>query len=279
MYILADIGGTKTRIATSEDLSTFSEPVIFDTVAEYENGLPYFIEQVKAAAQGKSIDRLVIGMPGTPAKDHRSTFISGASTILSWSGKAIAERIGNELGTDVTMENDTALVGLGEAMFGAGKGADIVVYITVSTGVGGVRIVGGTIDRVARGSEMGGQYLSMEPMLSLENLVSGTAIRSKYGKHPKELGKESPVWEELARILAFGLHNSLLHWSPERVVLGGSMFNEIGISVERVQHYLTEINVKMPVLPEIVHSSLGDVGGLYGGLARLTQLRSSNGTA
>ena len=40
-------------------------------------------------------------------------------------------------------------------------------------------------------------------------------------------------WEELAETFAIGLHNTILHWSPDRVVLGGSMFNEIGISVER----------------------------------------------
>jgi hypothetical protein len=89
--------------------------------------------------------------------------------------------------------------------------------------------------------------------------------------HPRDLGKDSPVWEELSNILAFGLYNSLLHWSPDRVVLGGSMFNEIGISADRVKEHIDEINVKLPEIPDIVHSALGDFGGLYGGLALLKQ--------
>jgi hypothetical protein len=51
------------------------------------------------------------------------------------------------------------------------------------------------------------------------------------------------------------------------------MFNEVGISVERVRVHVGEIMRKFPAVPEIVHSKLGDVGGLWGGVARLKQLR------
>jgi len=80
------------------------------------------------------------------------------------------------------------------------------------------------------------------------------------------------VWEELAQLFAYGLHNTILHWSPDRVVLGGSMFNEVGISVERVRAHVAEIMRKFPEVPEIVHSQLGDIGGLWGGVARLKQI-------
>ena len=81
------------------------------------------------------------------------------------------------------------------------------------------------------------------------------------------------MWEELARHTAIGVHNSILHWSPDRVVLGGSMFNEIGIPVERVKFHLQGIMRAFRAIPEIVHSQLGDVGGLWGGMARLKQLK------
>lgn len=274
MFVVADIGGTKTRIAASADLETFGEPVIFDTEHEYKKGLRLFIDNVKSLTGGQPIERMCVALPGTPCVDHLCSFISGAGTLTDWSNKTIVKDLEAALGTKVRLENDTALVGLGEAVSGAGSGADIIVYVTVSTGVGGARIVDGSIDRVARGSEMGGQYLTALPLRSLEDLVSGTAVRKKYGKHPKELGMDSPVWEELAETLAVGLYNSLLHWSPNRVVIGGSMLNEIGISVDRVAYHIKKINVKLPVVPEIVHSSLGDVGGLWGGLARLKQLRA-----
>lgn len=273
MYIVADVGGTKTRIAKSADLASFDEPQIFDTVTPYDAGILSLIERVRAVSGGEKIEQIAMGLPGTQARDHRSAFISGTATLDGWSGKPVVDELEAALSTQVTFENDTAMVGLGEAVSGAGRGVSIVVYVTVSTGVGGVRIVDGRLDPVSHGSEMGGQYLGMDAAHTLEGLVSGNAVYRKYGKHPKELGKESPVWEELAEILAYGLYNSLVHWSPDCVVLGGSMFNEIGISVERVRAHLARINVKLPEVPEMVHSALGDIGGLYGGLARLKQLR------
>jgi hypothetical protein len=50
------------------------------------------------------------------------------------------------------------------------------------------------------------------------------------------------------------------------------MFNDIGIPVDRVKFHVAEIMRKFPSVPEIVHSQLGDLGGLWGGIARLKQL-------
>ena len=54
------------------------------------------------------------------------------------------------------------------------------------------------------------------------------------------------------------------------------MFNEVGISVPSVERHVKEIMVKFPVVPEIVHSALGDVGGLHGGLELLRQRGFTN---
>ena len=66
-----------------------------------------------------------------------------------------------------------------------------------------------------------------------------------------------------------GVHNTILHWAPDVVVLGGSMFNDTGISVDRVRAHLADITKKIPTLPELKHGALGDIGGLWGGLALL----------
>jgi predicted NBD/HSP70 family sugar kinase len=271
MYIVADIGGTNTRITSCKNLEAFGEPSIYDTPHDYDTGIATLIEHAREHAAGEPIDRMMVGIPGTQSSDHRCTFISGTGTLAGWSKQAIADDLEKALNAKVWMENDAALCGLGEAVYGAGKGAGIVAYFTVSTGVGAVRILDQRIERMVYGAEVGGQYLSVAHDKTLEQLVSGTAVYEAYGVHPRELGKESPVWEELAQVLAVGVYNSLLHWSPERVVFGGSMFNEIGISVDRVRAHVEEINVKLPAVPEFVHSALGNIGGLWGGLARLKQ--------
>lgn len=268
MYIVADIGGTKMRIAGAATFDRFQDPVVLDTPQSYAEGLAVFTATATKIAQGNPVDKVVAGVPAVLFDKRR---IVTAPHLPDWDGHNFADDIERELSTEAILENDTALVGLGEAAFGAGAGAPIVAYITVSTGVNGARFVDGVLDRSARGFEIGGQYLSMDPMLTLEDMVSGSAVHKHFGVHPRELGKDSPVWEELSRTFAFGLHTTVLHWSPDRVVLGGSMFNPIGIPVERVKFHLADIMRKFSEIPEIVHSSLGDLGGLYGGLAMIKQ--------
>ena len=147
----------------------------------------------------------------------------------------------------------------------------MVVYITVSTGVNGGRVANGRLDKGRQGFEIGGQYLNIDPTINFEDMVSGSAVQKQYGKHPKELGKDNPLWDELAVLCAFGVHNTILHWQPDVVVLGGSMFNEIGISVPKVAENVKKIMKKSPHVPDIVHSALGDLGGLWGSLALLRQ--------
>lgn len=261
MYVVVDIGGTKTRVAASGDLTSLGEPIIIDTPQSYEEGMSCVAEAARTVSGG-AIERMAIGLPG-------------GRNLPDWRGKPLAADVETRLGAPVVLENDAALVGLGEAVFGAGKGADIVAYLTVSTGVNGARIVHGRIDASHQGFEIGGQYLSIgEEPQTLESLISGRAISERFDvASPKDLGKEHEVWEELARTLAFGVHNTILHWSPERVVIGGSMMNEIGISVPRVETHVRSIMQKFATVPLIVHSGLKDLGGLWGALALISQQR------
>ncbi len=275
MYIVADIGGTKMRIAKSDDLKSFGDPIIQETPQEYPAGIELITSTVHdLVGAGAHIEGVAIGIAGPLSADKRSVF---KTPHLHWDGRNVADDLERTLNSKVYLENDVALVGLGEAVAGAGAGSSIVAYVTVSTGVNGVRIVDGNIDRTAEGFEIGGQFLSVEePRLTLEDMVSGTAISHAFGKAPRDIPKDDPVWAELAEIMAYGLHNTIVHWSPNRVVLGGSMFNEIGISVPAVEQHVKRIMTKFPITPEIVHSALGDVGGLHGGLELLRQKAGHN---
>lgn len=268
MNIFADIGGTKMRVASSADLENLSDPLIMDTHPEYAGGMAALSDAIRSLAKGEKIDHIVADITGIISQDKKVPLTS--PHLPDWREKPLAADLEAAFSAPVELVNDTALVGLGEAVFGAGKGEPIVVYMTVSTGVGGVRIVDGKIDRAAWGFEIGGQYLFIDGNArSLEDIISGTAISEKYGKPPKEIEKDSPVWEELSLYMAYGVHNAILHWSPTKVVLGGSMLNEIGIPVDRVETHVKEIMRKVHEVPPIVHSSLKDFGGLWGGMAYL----------
>lgn len=272
MYIVGDIGGTKTRMARSYDLETVDDPLVVDTPERYDEGIAEIVGLAKELSKSEKIEAMSLDITGLISSDGTTPLTT--PHLPGWKEKPLGRELEAALSARVHLLNDSAQVGLGEAVYGAGKGASIVAYVTVSTGIGGVRIVDGNIDPAAQGFEIGGQYLFIggNPK-TLEELVSGRAVEEKYEVHPKLIEKDSPVWEELARTFAYGLHNTILHWSPHRVVLGGSMFNDVGISVERVKAHVADIMTKFPEVPEIVHSQFGDLGGLWGGIARLKQLQ------
>jgi predicted NBD/HSP70 family sugar kinase len=172
-------------------------------------------------------------------------------------------------GAAVYIENDAAVVGLGEANWGAGRGFEIVAYVTVSTGVGGAKIVNGKIDEHAIGFEPGKQIIDVNTGKTLEQMISGKSLAERTGKLPKEITDEG-VWDTEAWILAVGLNNMIVEWSPNCVVLGGSMITgEPAIPIIKTEKYLKEILKIFPEIPTLRKAELGDFGGLYGALAYL----------
>jgi predicted NBD/HSP70 family sugar kinase len=272
MFIVVDIGGTKTRVARSRDLETLDQTVIVATPNDYRSGRDRLIALAQELGGVERVEALAIGAPGVISRDRRT--LVHAPNLSGWDGAALVDDLQYVLGAPVILENDTAMVGLGEATFGAGRGATILAYVTVSTGVNGARIVDGVIDRAIFNFEIGEQILgTVLDAPTLEDLVSGHAIGERFGAPPESLAKDHPVWDELAQIVAIGLHNTVAYWSPDRFVIGGSMMKEVGVSIDRTRSALLLLRRKNPTIPDIVHASLGDLGGLWGGLARLRNKR------
>ena len=113
--ILFDIGGTKTRVAYSLNGESFEEPIVFETVKNYEEGIAVFIENIKKVTNGREIKNIV----------------GGITKSIGWSEEKLKEDLQKEFEAEINIENDAAMAGLGEANFGAGKGFGIVAYITV----------------------------------------------------------------------------------------------------------------------------------------------------
>jgi len=272
MYLLFDIGGTKMRLALSKDGESFAEPKVVETPKDFDVAMNVFKEIADDLSSGDKIDLVVGGMRGPFNKEK--TMIVNSSVLPLWDNKPLKEELEKIVGAPVVLENDTALVGLGEMHNGAGQGVEIGVYITVSTGVGGARFVNGEIDENRFGFEPGHQIIDIKEggdPVSLENLVSGTALEKRMGKKAREV-TDPKIWDELAHYLAYGLYNIILQWSPDVVVLGGAMIiGDPAIDVEVVKKYLTEINTKFPELPEIKKAKLEDFGGLHGALAFIKQ--------
>ena len=341
MVILADIGGTKTRVAISADKQTITAKEIFDTPDNPKEGIELIRQVAHKLAGEESIEMAVFGFAGVCSPDRTTIVhspnlpkwvndfnISLASQALGAQvylendaaldglGEAVAgagkdysimayvtigtgvggSRIVNKtidrthlpilvhspnlpkwvndfnislasqaLGAQVYLENDAALDGLGEAVAGAGKDYSIMAYVTIGTGVGGSRIVNKTIDRTHFGFEIGAQIVSFNGTTQpWDELISGKALEKRLGTSSKNV-KDEKLWNEVASIFADGLYNTILHWSPECVVLGGSVMKDIPLQI--VAQHLVERMHRFPELPRLLRGELGDWCGIYGALA------------
>ena len=266
MYLLFDVGGTSTRIAVSYDKKTILEPQVFETPREFNKGIKVF-EKFLADLGNPKITAVCGGVPG-PLDKTKST-ITHAPNLSGWNNKPLKSELEKLSKAPVYLENDAALGALGEATSGAGAGKFIVAYLTIGTGVGGARIVHGKIDANALGFEPGHQFICFESGRDLESYIGGIAIEKNYGKKPTEV-KDPKVWEDISRWLAYGLVNTTVHWSPEIIILGGSVMKMMPI--ERVRFHFKNLLKIFENPPEVALSKLGDQVGLYGALAFLNQL-------
>lgn len=267
MFVVFDIGGTKMRFSFSEDKLSFSEPIVLKNPKNFKEAMELIREKVSF----EGVEKVAGGITGT--WNHERTELLRSPNMQDWVGKPIKSELENIFGVPVMIDNDAAVVGLGEAVFGAGKGYNNVVYMTVSTGVGGARIIEGKVDESTIGFEPGHQVIDIledGKEVTLEDAVSGTAMEKITGKKAYKTPQNDPIWDKLAEKLAIGIRNSIMHWSPEVFVLGGSMIvGDPAISVEKTEKYLKNDLATIPKLPEIKKAQLGDFGGLYGGLSML----------
>lgn len=260
MVLLFDIGGTNTRISISRDQKTFETPVVFSTPQDFSVGIKKITEEFYSSFEISKV-KSVVGCIAGPINKEK-TMIVTSPNLSNWIRKPLVSALADEFHAEVLLENDGDLVGLGEAVFGAGKGEGIVGYMTVSTGVGGGRIVSGRIDHSTMGFEPGHQIIDMKN--NLESLVSGSALFEKHGKRTEDI-VDKDIWKEVAQTLSYGVHNTIVHWSPDVMVLGGSLMNKIDI--DQVRNGVDEILTIFPAAPKIRRAELGAFGGLWGGLA------------
>lgn len=274
MYVVFDIGGTNTRVGFSANGGRINASKIFGTPKNFLRAVALVKQHATELSSGKKIRAVAGGIAGPLNKEK--TALVRAPHLKGWAGKPIIPALRRAFGAPVFLENDTAMIGLGEAHYGAGRGKKIVVYISVSTGVGGCRIVNGEIDHNALGFEPGHQIIvaggrkcsGCGAFGHLEGYVSGTAIRSRYHKNPKDI-KDKRIWDEFAQWLTYGLYNTIIHWSPDVVVLGGSVMKNPGIPIARVRVHLHRMLRIFEKPPKIARAELGDIGGLYGSLVLL----------
>jgi fructokinase len=211
--------------------------------------------------------------PASPTFGHVTT-----TPKPGWSHVDVAGPLRAALGSPtVVFDTDVNGAALGEQRWGAGRGVDPLVYVTVGTGIGGGAIVHGRPLHGLVHPEMGHVPIAREPDdgfagacpyhgACLEGLASGPALATRWGAPPETLPAGHPAWRLEARYLARGLAAIVATISPRRIVLGGGILHAPGL-LDGVRGELTRELGGYVRAPEVVAPGLGDRAGVLGALA------------
>lgn len=287
MYIVLDIGGTKTRIGACEDLDQSVDIIEkLPTADGIEAGMAEVSEVIESSIldSGGEVDGIAVGIAG--AVDKENGVLLASPNLSGWTGERIATFFSDITDEEnILVANDTALGALGEATSGAGTAEGVTAYLTVGTGVGGSRIVDGEIDAGSYGFEPGHQVVDLGAWLErggdipfeghipghLEYYLSGANIERVTGQSPADV-KDDELWSEFQDRLVAALNNVIVMWSPDVIVLGGSMIirNEY-LSFAYLQKALEERVKIFPEVPILQRAQLQDKAGLVGARELLRQ--------
>ncbi len=208
-YAAIDLGGTKVRaIVAGLDGNVYGEDVRLSRASEgLDVTIDTMVASLEAACAGAGVSRSDIkglGVASPGAVDVYNGVVPEAPQLPGWKDVPLVALMSDRLELPVWLENDANAAALGENRFGAGKGARHMLYMTLSTGVGGGIIIDGELYRGTRGAagELGHMIIQADgPRCGcggqgcLESLISGTVI-AKAGEELVADGK-APLLAEL----------------------------------------------------------------------------------
>ncbi len=226
--------------------------------------------------------------------------------VSGWENTPLRERLEKRFGVPAAVDNDANVAALGEWRFGAGQGCHSLLYVTVSTGIGGGWVLGGRIyhgadslageighmtiqpggpvctcgrhgclEAVAAGPAIGRcarERLEAEPQAgeSLRRLVGGDVgvVTAKQVSQAAETGDElaQQVLEEAAQALGLGIGCAIVLMNPQRVVVGGGV-TKSGERYLQVVQAAARSTALPGMVVDIVPAALGDDAPLWGGIA------------
>ena len=238
--------------------------------------------------------------------DYRRGVIRLSHHVPGWENVPLRDMISLEFAAPANVDNDANVAALGESRFGAGRGFHSLMYITVSTGVGGGLVLGGVPWRGHEGlaGEIG--HMVVEPAGPLclcgkrgcvERLASGPYMAADAEERLRNdpstessLGRQPPgatgsltgrmvavaaaegdrLAQELllrgARALGTGIGNAANLINPERFILGGGVTKSGKMWWDEVRR--AAMATALPeVRFDIVPAELGDDAPLWGAVA------------
>lgn len=282
-YAGVEGGGTKFVVAVGTDPRRVSEPVAHPTTTPEET-LGRVASHIRALGPVEAVGVACFGpLDLRPASPTFGRILDTPKP--GWSGTDVAGMIASALDVPVRIDTDVNGAALGEGRWGAARGLETFLYLTIGTGIGGGGLMKGAPMRGLTHPEMGHLRLPRHPKDGfagvcpfhgdcLEGLASGPALEARWGRPGPDLGDRAPAAVELESwYLGTALADLTLALSPQRIVIGGGVMGLPGL-IEGTRARLTEALGGYLRLPEvadverfIVPPGLGDRSGVLGAIA------------
>ena len=283
LYGGIEAGGTKFVCAVGTAPDDLRETRFPTTTPDetINRAIAFFREQPRVAAVG-------IASFG-PIDLHSDSSTFGYITTTpkpGWRNTDLVGALRRALGVPVGFDTDVNAAALGEQRWGAARGLDTFIYLTIGTGIGGGGLASGKLLHGLIHPEMGHIYpphdRARDPFPGvcpyhgdcLEGLASGPAMEKRWGQRAETLPADHPAWELEAHYLALALVNYVCILSPQRIILGGGVMEQSQLFplVRREMQQLLDGYVQSPAIIEdidayIVPPELGKRAGVLGAIA------------
>ena len=208
-----------------------------------------------------------------------------------WAQTDLAGRLRTELGLPVAFDTDVNGAALAEHRWGAARGLDTFVYLTIGTGIGGGGMVNGELMHGLIHPEMGHLRIPHDPHQDpfsgscpyhgdcLEGLAAGPALEARWGQPAETLPPDHAAWPLEAGYLALALVNIICILLPQRIILGGGVMQQPCLR-PMIRRRVRELLHDYLAVPEILHRiheyivppALGARAGVLGAIALAQRL-------
>ncbi|MBM3134212.1 MAG: ROK family protein [Chloroflexi bacterium] len=319
-YIVGvDLGGTRIRACLADERGTILARANRLTLAQegQDAVLRRIVEAVREAiGEHKASDLAGVGIGAPGPLDPKTGVIFTPPNLPGWHNVPLKALLEEALGLPVYAGNDANLAALGEHRFGAGQGVDDLIYITVSTGIGGGVIAAGKLLVGADGAagEVGHHTIDLHgPRCNcgnvgcLEVLAAGPAIAG-YAIAAIQSGEETlmatlareagdvvtaahvtraahagdvvarRIMRQVGEYIGVGVVNLLHLFNPRLVIIGGGVAMGAGeLLFGPIREMVQERAMEIYRPTRIVPAGLGDDVGLLGAVALVLTERAAQG--
>ncbi|MEK3864344.1 ROK family protein [Paenibacillus sp. FSL H7-0716] len=255
-----DLGGTKIAAALFDSKGTVLKRELMETAGARtaKEVVQRMIDMIRSVSEGRPLTGVGLASPG--AVNSQDGIVIHGTNLPEWDNVPLKHWMELELGVEVKVVNDANAAAWGEYVRGAGKGADNMVYVTFSTGIGAGIVIDGKLllGKNSFAGELGhniidpnGTECSCGRFGCWEVFASGTAIRDMAlrsmesrpsmitelaningekitSRHVFEaMALNDPVAIEVIdrsiHYMALGLANAVHTFNPDRIVIGGGV--------------------------------------------------------